>query len=248
MTNKEISDSIFENYYSLLELYSKINVCNYTDLDFCKSITNNKTTWPNFIFDIKENLTETQINKLTKGIENKKLADVILTNNSIAQNDDVFTKNGFKKVAVWNAMSLDLSENRQKNSDYKLDIKIVKSEQEITDWINIVKQELKIIFSVNEVINLINEDSIKLFICYYNNVAVSTALTFTNNNIVGHYMIATLKDYTKNGFGFEIMQFSLNHSNAKIAVLASTPQGIKLYKKIGYKELDAFNVYWLLPK
>jgi len=247
MTNKEISDSIFENYYSLLKLYSNINACNYTDLGFCKSITNNKTTWPNFIFDIKENLTEAQINILTKGIENKELADVILTNNSIAKKDDIFTTNGFKKVAVWNAMALNLSEYKQK-TDYKLDVRIVKSEQEITDWINVVKQELKIDFSVNEVINLINEESINLFIGYYNNTAVSTALTYTNNEIVGHYMIATLKDYTKKGFGEEIMQFSLNYCNAKIAVLASTPQGIKLYKKLGYKEFDTFNVYWLLPE
>lgn len=247
MTNKEISDSIFENYYSLLELYSNINACNYKDLRFCKSITNNKTTWPNFVFDIKENLNDTEINKLTKDIKNKELADVILTNNCIAKNDDIFIKNGFKKVAVWNTMALNLSEYKQKTSNYKLDIKIVKSEQEITDWINIVKQELKINFSINEVVNLINEESINLFIGYYNSVAVSTALTYTNNNIIGHYMIATIKNYTKKGFGFEIMQFSLNYCNAKIAVLASTPQGIKLYKKLGYKKYDAFNVYWMLP-
>jgi len=247
MRNKEISYSIFEKYYSLLELYSKINACNYNNLGFRKSITNSNTTWPNFIFDVKD-FTEIQINNLITGIENKELADVVLTNNYFAKNDSILTNKGFKKVAVWNAMALNLQEYKQYSVDYKLDIKRVKSEQEITDWINIVKQELKINFSVNEVQNLINEKSINLFIGYYNNVAVSTALTYTNNNIVGHYMIATLKDFTKKGFGFAIMQHSLNYSNAKIAVLASSPQGIKLYNNLGYKEFDAFNVYWLLPK
>jgi hypothetical protein len=246
MTNKEISNSIFENYYSLLELYSKINACNYNNLGFCKSITNTKTTWPNFIFDVKD-FTETQINNLINGIKNKEFADVVLTNNYFAKNDSILINKGFKKVAVWNAMALNLSEYKQTTENYKLDIKLVKSEQEITDWINIVKQELKINFSINEVQNLINEASINLFIGYYNNVAVSTALIYTNNNIVGHYMIATLKNYTKKGFGFEIMQYSLNYSNAKIAVLASSLQGEKLYNKLNYTSLDVFNLYWLLP-
>ncbi len=247
MTNKEISNSIFENYYSLLQQYSKINECNYKDLGFCKSITNNSTTWPNFIFNLKHNLDKTEINNLIKGIKNKEIADVILTNNSFAQNDEIIVTKGFKKVAVWSAMALNLSDSKKNTLDYKLDIKIVKTEQEISDWINIIKQELKIVFSINELQKLIKVNNINLFIGYNNNIAVSTALTYTKNGIVGHYMIATLKNYTKKAFGFEIMQFSLNYSKAKIAVLASTPQGIRLYNKLGYKKIDAFNVYWLLP-
>ncbi len=246
MNDKHITDIIFINYYDFLELYGKINACNYTDLDFCKSITNNKTTWPNFLFDIKI-LTKKNVKTIIKSIENKEIADVLLTNNNIAQNDSILINNNFKKVAIWNAMALDLSEYKQTVVDYKLDIKIVKSEQQIIDWISIVRQELKINFSINEVINLTNEDSINLYIGYYNGIAVSTALTYTNKYTTGHYMIATLKDYTKNGFGFEIMQFSLNYSNDKIAVLASTPQGISLYTKLNYRKIDSFNVYWKLP-
>lgn len=250
MTNKEISKLIFENNSQFYKLYCKINSCNYKKLDFCNSISNTNAGWPNFVFDINPSINQNDIDTLLTGIEKKELSDILLAYNSFFQNDEILVKNGFKKVAIWNAMALNLENTEIKKINYKLNIKIVKTESEIFDWIDIVKRELKIKFSFNEIINIIKNDDIKLYLGYYNSKAVSTALTFSYKNTVGHFMVSTLKEYIKKGFGKEMMQYSLKlakKSNTKFAVLASTQQGFKLYKNIGYKEYDFYNLYWKLP-
>lgn len=77
--------------------------------------------------------------------------------------------------------------------------------------------------------------------------AVATAATETGAGVVGIYSVATVADQQRRGYGESITRIALKHaagnSGCHHTILQSTPAGLPLYRKLGYRDLGRVVVY-----
>jgi|GEM_PF-5411151 ribosomal protein S18 acetylase RimI-like enzyme len=247
MNNLKISEAIFENHFELYEHFCKLNNCKMISTKYYKSTFNKKNSWPNFVYGINKILLEPELNEILQQIENKNIADIIIFNNEYEPCKTTLSNYGIKKIAVWEAMAINLNNYYSKTTVNELIIKEIETNNDITNWIKIVQNKLKIEFTSEEIKNLISSPKTELYIAYYNNIAVNSGLLFYNKQIVGIHMIATELGYENKSFANNLIMFMLNvakEKNIDTAVLASTKMAVNLYNKIGFKKYDNFNIYW----
>jgi ribosomal protein S18 acetylase RimI-like enzyme len=82
---------------------------------------------------------------------------------------------------------------------------------------------------------------------YLNGQAVTLACVVIAAGAAGVYSVGTLPAFQRRGFAEAIMRHALAESRAEagseITVLQSTPQGIRLYTRMGYRPVTRFGVY-----
>ena len=85
------------------------------------------------------------------------------------------------------------------------------------------------------------------YVGYDGEHAVSTAATVIAGGAVGVYNVATIPDYQGRGFGEAIMRHALERARERHGiertVLQSTPQGLRLYERMGYTSVTSVAVY-----
>ncbi|MFB3826375.1 MAG: GNAT family N-acetyltransferase [Bryobacteraceae bacterium] len=81
------------------------------------------------------------------------------------------------------------------------------------------------------------------YVGYVDGEAVSTAATVTGSGVVGVYNVATAPGYQRRGFGEAVMRESLVRAGAGRSILQSTPQGYRLYERMGYRTVTRIAVY-----
>ena len=244
-------DLIYNNHCNLYKLFNSINSCNYTNLEFCKSVVAKKSSWPNFVFDFNNSISNSNIKSISNAITNNKLSDLLLINSNTNISDNDFKEYGFKKVTNWIGIAIELDKLDTSKINPELKVKIVTTENDIKNWIYIAKKQLQINFDFNELSELFKSDKITAFIGYYNNTAVSTMLLFLDDNIAGTHMGATLKEYSGKGFGSSIMIEALKYAKTKkykVGTGAGTLKGINIWKNIGFTSYNTIDLYWKLPE
>jgi ribosomal protein S18 acetylase RimI-like enzyme len=78
-----------------------------------------------------------------------------------------------------------------------------------------------------------------------------TLLSYTRNQVAGLYMITTLPGFRKRGIARQLTKTALRDAasgKCLYAVLESTPMGLPLYHKAGFKEYCNFDIYWMMGK
>jgi GNAT superfamily N-acetyltransferase len=85
------------------------------------------------------------------------------------------------------------------------------------------------------------------FVAYADGQPVSTAATVIAAGAVGVYNVATIPGRQRCGFGETIMRQALDHARDRYGiertVLQSTPQGLRLYERMGYSAVTSVAVY-----
>ncbi len=87
----------------------------------------------------------------------------------------------------------------------------------------------------------------RAWVGYVDGRAVATAAAETSAGVVGLYSVATAGDQQRRGYGESITRTALRHASAASGchrtILQSTPAGLPLYRKMGYRELGRVVVY-----
>lgn len=87
----------------------------------------------------------------------------------------------------------------------------------------------------------------KGYIGYSNGKAVTTAASIITGDVIGLYSIATLPQYRRLGFAESLTRQVIEQARATAGVqrtvLQSTPSGLSLYEKMGYRTVTNFEVY-----
>ena len=85
------------------------------------------------------------------------------------------------------------------------------------------------------------------YVGYLNGEPVSTAATVIAAGVVGVYNVATAPLYQRRGYGEALMRHALDQareqSGIERTVLQSTPQGLNLYRRMGYSVVTNLQVY-----
>jgi len=98
--------------------------------------------------------------------------------------------------------------------------------------------------------NLTNNPCFTFYLGFSDGQPAGTLLSFTDDQqITGFYMISTLPEHRKKGIARSLVNKAIYDASLKRSpyiVLESTPEGLSLYLKTGFKEYCKFAIYWLL--
>ena len=86
----------------------------------------------------------------------------------------------------------------------------------------------------------------QLFLSFYEGRPAATSILLLTDNAAGIYFVTTLAQYRKKGIGLALMQATLHQAKAagaRWATLQSSPDGLHVYERAGFKEYCRVDVY-----
>jgi ribosomal protein S18 acetylase RimI-like enzyme len=90
-------------------------------------------------------------------------------------------------------------------------------------------------------------DRFAAYVGYWNDDPVSTAAVVIGGGAVGIYNVATMPDQQRHGYGEAIMRHAIAEAQREHglerSVLQSTPAGLRLYERMGYRQITRVSVY-----
>ncbi|MCX6164878.1 MAG: GNAT family N-acetyltransferase [Ignavibacteriae bacterium] len=243
------------NLFDLYDYYAENSDAGKFSSDSLKWVNSMKFPWPNFIYNLSdENLISSHdvIGLIEKHRKNLAPAFWIIRESEILDKlEEIFYENNIRPVEVWPGMVIELDKlNIEKYSRLEgLDIRLVKTDDELKCWLKIVGSELfnGSLLDENFFVKEINKEKIKLYLGFYNGEPVATSMSFFNNESVGLYMIATLPEFRGKGIGACITAKPLIDAidqGYSIGILQSSKMGESVYRKIGFEQCCRFYIFW----
>jgi ribosomal protein S18 acetylase RimI-like enzyme len=98
---------------------------------------------------------------------------------------------------------------------------------------------------VGELDNLENRP-LRLLMAYVDNKPVCTSSIFLLRQTASLFDISTLQEYRNRGYGSAITHYTLSYAKklgARFATLQAAPDGLNIYKRMGFKETCTFRIY-----
>jgi len=90
-------------------------------------------------------------------------------------------------------------------------------------------------------------DKFAAYVGYADSEPVATAAIVAGNGVLGVYNVATLPGRQRQGFGETVMRYALEDARARSgicrSILQSTPAGLHLYDRMGYRKVTNVAVY-----
>jgi len=85
------------------------------------------------------------------------------------------------------------------------------------------------------------------YVGYQDDVPVSTAAIVMGGGAIGVYNVATLPDHQRRGYGESVMRHAVGEAQKEHGIvrtiLQSTPAGLRLYERMGYRTITRVSVY-----
>jgi ribosomal protein S18 acetylase RimI-like enzyme len=241
-----------KNLFSFFKLFGELSDQPIVETKFLDFIKIQGTAWPNQSFHLKAN--SANLEKALGWIENQveigAIPRLFMANPGIDQQEIIeFIKGRGYKTGHWQAMSYNLAQPLKKLPSNKLEIRTVKTAQELGQWLAIAESELmgggKLSKPVFE--KLMTENLAQLFLGYTNNKAVATGLLYCSKETAGIYLIATKAEYRGKGYGSQMTMHCLQKAKEfglKRACLQATQSGESVYRKIGFKNDGEINLIY----
>lgn len=209
-------------------------------------VTSDDGKGPERIFNINidsENIEE-RIDEIIAHIKAGIIPDsFLITPNTQPKNlADILSEKGFKLDISGSFMAMDLSESNIKlNQPDNVKMKKVDNLEELAQWIMIINKDLFgcEIMSFDQFHDIYLMDNTKFYIALYDDVPAAACMTITDKNIADLDMVVTRKEYRKRGLATEVITkalIDLKEYGIKTVSLRAEPDGINLYKKLGFKE------------
>lgn len=224
------------------------------------SITWMKTgngSWPNMIYNtsvLEENI-DAFIAQHMAAIKSKKAPPFWLIEDEPL--DKVLTKKlgkiGMRPIMHWTGMGITVDAPLENKLSKNTTIKTVKNASDLNSWTSILNVALMNSNKIQENIfeSLYEQDNLELYLVLENDIPVATGLAYFSNNVCGIYMIATLEEARKKGFGSAVTKHCINAAHQKgitNIVLQASQKGVSIYQKMGFKTFCAFDILWMLGK
>ena len=85
------------------------------------------------------------------------------------------------------------------------------------------------------------------YVGYVNGEPVATAAVVLGGEVAGVYNVATLPGRQRRGYGEAVMRYALADTRrthgVERTILQSTPAGLKLYERMGFRTITRVSVY-----
>lgn len=133
------------------------------------------------------------------------------------------------------------------------EIRKISSEREMDQWVELVNRVVMTSSQLDREIfrKLLQFDAFFFYGLWSGDEILSTTLIFVHDQSGGLYFIATDPAHQGKGYGRAITSHAITkvqNAGAKRFVLHSTRQGRRLYRGMGFHEVNRYDIYWLLGK
>jgi ribosomal protein S18 acetylase RimI-like enzyme len=221
-------------------------------------VINNNSAWPSFVYNacFDDSVVTNKIDEILELIRAKVAPSWWITGPSLKVSNfkDIIEKAGMRQMMQWPGMALDLNKLptiQMKSPD--LEIKQVKNEMDLVNWIKITESELFDGKKLNKVLfeNLLNDPDISLYLGLIEGIPVATIGLHFDADTAGIYMVATTSSYRSKGIGTAMTLKALEDAKKNghhLAVLEATAISEKMYHKIGFESFCNFDIYWMVGK
>jgi len=197
-----------------------------------------------FRVNIQTGDVEERINEVVAHIKAGIIPDgLLITPNTKPDNlVEILTNKGFILDETGLIMAADLRETKlERKNPPSLAIKRVENEEEFAQWVGIINKDLfgYEVLSYDQFHDMYDLDDTYFYLAYHENIAVAACMTIVGANVADVDMVATKKDYRKKGIASELLitaMIELKDMGIDVASLRAKPEGINLYKRLGYKE------------
>ncbi|MBN1414805.1 MAG: GNAT family N-acetyltransferase [Bacteroidales bacterium] len=257
MNTEQIPDIIQNNLFGLYKTFAVTGHYPQVQHPAYSWIHTDKSVFPGKVFQIDPGMNENALLDLTTAIRNNEAPPFLIFRDDNAP--AVFIENlktqGFRQVMQWPGMAVRLHKNHNRIMDSVdgLTVKKIRKEKDIHDWTGIVELCLfnRERLDRKTLVELARSEKCSLYTGFMDGKAAGTLLSFTQNQIMGLYMIATLPEFRRKGIAWQLTNTAMKDAADKgctHAVLQSTKQGLSLYHRAGFQEYCNFAIYWLLGK
>lgn len=221
-------------------------------------ITSRKYQWPGYVYNLEANHENCDqlIYELEKKILSKEIPPFLLVDpKRVPDNfEGRINQIEIKKIDFWPIIFIDLKKtNLQLNYINDFYVLKIDTEKQLQEWYDIVIPVLfpKKSIPLNFFRKQMKNNKYSFYLGYYKNSPVTTTMVFTDDNIAGFYMVATVNDFRKHGFGTEIVITTI--LDAKVVggsfiTAQSSRMAFPVYKKMDFNDINTLDVYWMLGK
>lgn len=235
------SNQNLESFFDLFGMLSGEAVVHTPHFDFIKSTG---FIWPNQIYNLRfENtLAERVLEEIIQGTQNGTLPALYMANPKADSSHFIHlaVEKGYT-TGAWQAMSYNLTKPLVDLKNPVLEIRLLKTRDELQAWLAIAENELmgggKLDHSVFE--KLMVDEHVLFYMGMINNKPISTALLYCHENNAGVYFVATEAEHRGRGFGSEITMHCLRQAKQlgmRAVHLQATQLGKGVYQKLGFDD------------
>ncbi len=168
---------------------------------------------------------------------------------------DLLKAEGFSFVESIPSLLADLTVLARDPHDRSLQIRQIRNKEELLLWEEISFNGFDFPIPTRQqyhrfvgTFNLSPDSPQKFFLACWNGKPVATSLLFLHENAGGIYFVSTLADYRKKGIGLALTLETMRcaqRAGARFATLQSSPDGLRVYQQVGFKEYCRVDVYSL---
>ncbi len=210
----------------------------------------NNSAWPNITYNLVPTaINDTVLEAIIQDAGVLNTTPLIILEDTSSDSTS-FRKNGFLLADRWLGMEMTLATGgRDEDEKYPLELSIVETEQELTEWTNLVSQ---VLFNGKPLCErlfrqLNSKKKADLIIAKNKDRIVGTTMIYYDEeNVGGIYMVCVSKEEQGKGIGRTVMNFTLQQTQQKkieTCVLQATRKAISLYENLGFKKTEYYNLY-----
>jgi ribosomal protein S18 acetylase RimI-like enzyme len=252
-----MKDIIQDNIYAFYDEIGSVLKKGFSKTIPISWINTGSGSWPNMIYNTtfpEENLDEF-VAKNIEAIKTKQapafwLLEDDALEKKLSQKLIIF---GMRPIMHWTGMGFKANETLEIKLSSNTTIKSVSTDEELNAWKDILSKALMTSNRIQDGIfeSLYTKDNLELYLVLDNDVPVATGLAYFSDKVCGIYMIATLDEHRRKGYGSAVTKHCINAAHQKgitNIVLQASDKGVSIYKKMGFKEYCEFNILWMLGK
>ncbi len=178
----------------------------------------------------------------------------ILESDSSGATEKLLSPHGIRMINYWTGMYLE-GKDMQMNVHPAPDCEIrkIRGENELDLWLGLVNRVIMTSSSPDPALfrKLLLAEKFHFYGLWKDNELWSATLIFVHDQTAGLYFVATDEMQQGRGYGGAILDYSMKEMQAagvERLVLHATRQGMKLYQRAGFREVNRYDIYWLLGK
>jgi len=196
-----------------------------------------------------------QVNQIAAGMAKGSVpAFWILESDGSGTTEKLLSSNGIRMINYWTGMYLEARDVQMNvQTAPECEIRKISGENELDLWLGLVNRVIMTSGSLDPALfrKLLLSEYFHFYGLWKNDELLSATLIFVHNRTAGIYFVATDEIQRGRGYGAAILGNAIKdmkEAGAERLVLHATRQGLKLYHRAGFREVNRYDIYWLLGK
>lgn len=156
---------------------------------------------------------------------------------------DVLIRHDFKKVAQFPVMSKPLDSSIDCEYLPELSVEVADSDNQCIVWMEVMSRAFGASLDHTRIfVSLIKSRlypaHLKLYLAYYNNIPVATAMIIRHDDVIAISCVGTIELYRKKGISSALIKQALydaRNNDCRTAILFSSHMGESMYTKLGFE-------------